>query len=69
MNVGGAQPGVAFPLTVAVGGQRLYALVNHRLYTSPPGFYPASATGSATLARTGQIVFTVAGSVVALRRS
>jgi hypothetical protein len=69
VDVGGAQPGVAFPLTVAVSGQRLYALVNDQHYESSRGFYSASPVGSATLRSAGQLVFTVAGTTVVLRRS
>jgi hypothetical protein len=68
VDVGGAQPGVAFPLTVAVSGPRLYALVDDRRYASSRGVYLASPGGTATLRCTGQLVFTVAGTTVVLRR-
>jgi hypothetical protein len=69
VDVGGAQVGHPFPLTVAVKGLQLFALVNGRFYASTPGFYPASPVGQATLRANGQLVVSLGGVPVTLTPS
>jgi hypothetical protein len=69
VDVGGAQVGRAFPLTVAVKGLQLFALVNGTFYASKPGFYPSSPVGQAVLRANGQLVESIGGVPVVLTPS
>jgi hypothetical protein len=66
VDVGGAQVGRPFPLTLAVKGLQLYALVNGTFYASKPGFYPSSPVGQAVLRANGQLVVSLGGVPVVL---
>jgi hypothetical protein len=69
VDVGGAQVGRSFPLTLAAQGLRLFALVNGKFYASKPGFYPPSPVGQAMLRANGQLVVSLGGMPVVLARS
>jgi hypothetical protein len=69
VDVGGARVGETFPLALAVRGQRLYAMVNRHLYTSPPGLYLTAPVGTATLRSERELVAVIGGVVVTLERA